>query len=188
MWPTNAGQVLLPIARATIDQRLGGNSAALNTALPAWVNQKGASFVTLTQSGQLRGCIGTLEPYRSLLEDVKENAVSAATRDPRFQRMHHDELAYTDIELSVLSPLEAMAFNSEKNALAQLRPGVDGIIFEWHGRRSTFLPQVWEQLPNPAEFMGHLKMKAGLPSNFWAEDVNLARYTVSKWREGDLNT
>lgn len=186
MWPTDAGQVLLPVARAAIEQALGGQSSASNSVLPAWVNQEGASFVTLTQAGQLRGCIGTLEPHRSLLEDVKANAVAAATRDPRFPRLQYAELAHTDVELSVLSPIVAMPVSSEEDALAKLRPGVDGIVLEWHGHRSTFLPQVWEQLSDPVEFLGYLKRKAGLAVDFWADDLQLGRYTVSKWTESGL--
>lgn len=178
------GQILLPIARSAI-------ASALDQALSApanapWLQEKGATFVTLTQGGELRGCIGTLEAHRPLLEDVKANAVAAALRDPRFAPLQHAELSYTRVEVSLLSASEAIAFESEQHALAQLRPEVDGIIFEYGHYRSTFLPQVWEQLPDPETFMAHLKHKAGLAPNFWAAGVKLSRYSVSKWKESDL--
>ena len=178
------GQTLLPIARAAI-------STALHRPLHAqedapWLQQPGACFVTLTQQGQLRGCIGSLEARRSLLADVKANAVAAALHDPRFPSLTLAELADTQVELSLLSPMQPMQFKDEADALAQLRPGTDGVVFEFERHRSTFLPQVWEQLPNVAEFMAHLKNKAGLPASFWASGVRLNRYTVDKWKESDL--
>lgn len=175
------GRVLLPIARAAIARALGIAQSADESA--PWLAERGACFVTLIQHGELRGCIGTLEPHRSLLADVKSNAVSAALRDPRFAPLSPPELGVTAIEISLLSPTAAIAFDSESDALAQLRPGVDGVIFEFNGYRSTFLPQVWEQLPTPPQFMAHLKRKAGLPEDFWAQGVRLSRYTVRKLHE-----
>ena len=178
------GQILLPLVRSAIASALGQALGA--PAHAAWLQEKGATFVTLTQGGELRGCIGTLEAHRPLLEDVQANALAAALRDPRFAPLQHAELSYTRVEVSLLSASEAIAFESEQHALAQLRPEVDGIIFEFGRYRSTFLPQVWEQLPDPETFMAHLKHKAGLAPNFWAVDVKLSRYTVSKWKESDL--
>ena len=178
------GKVLLPIARAAIAHALNVPRAADETA--PWLAEHGACFVTLTQDGELRGCIGTLQAHRSLLADVKSNAVSAALRDPRFVPLSAAELDITAVEVSLLSPTEAMHVEHEADALAQLRSGVDGIVFEYGRYRSTFLPQVWEQLPQPRQFMAHLKRKAGLPDNFWAEGVRLSRYTVTKWREQEL--
>ena len=178
------GQILLPLARSAIASALGQAQGA--PAHAAWLQEKGATFVTLTQGGELRGCIGTLEAHRSLLEDVQANALAAALRDPRFAPLQHAELSYTRVEVSLLSASEAIAFESEQHALAQLRPEVDGIIFEYGHYRSTFLPQVWEQLPDPETFMAHLKRKAGLAPNFWAAGVKLSRYTVAKWKESDL--
>jgi AmmeMemoRadiSam system protein A len=179
------GTVLLPIARAAIAQALGLVHEADETA--PWLEEPGACFVTLTQEGELRGCIGTLEPRRSLLMDVKGNAVSAALRDPRFLPLTADELDITAVEVSLLSPTQAMDVAHEEHALAQLRPGIDGIVFEYGRYRSTFLPQVWEQLPQARQFMAHLKRKAGLPEDFWAEGVKLSRYTVTKWREQECS-
>ena len=181
---TNAGHTLLPIARASIARTLGRSLAANETA--PWLLDPGACFVTLTQQGELRGCIGSLEARRPLLADVKANAVAAAFHDPRFSPLVVNELEHTEIEISLLSPMQALRFSGEAEALAQLRPGVDGVVFEFGARRSTFLPQVWEQLPDTQEFMAHLKRKAGLPTSFWAAEVRLQRYTVSKWKESDL--
>jgi AmmeMemoRadiSam system protein A len=148
-----------------------------------WLQEPGASFVTLTQSGALRGCMGTLEVRQSLLADIQNNARAAAFHDPRFAPLAAQELEATDIEVSVLSALQPMRFGGEADALSQLRPGIDGVVFTFGHHRSTFLPQVWEQLPNPKTFMAHLKRKAGLAADFWADGVNLQRYTVTKWTE-----
>jgi AmmeMemoRadiSam system protein A len=178
---TEQGRILLPIARAAIAHALGIPQSADESA--PWLAERGACFVTLTQGGNLRGCIGTLEAHRSLLTDLKNNAVSAALRDPRFPPLSKEELGITTIEISLLSPTKPLTFTGEADALAQLRPGVDGVVFEYDGYRSTFLPQVWEQLPIPQEFMAHLKRKAGLPDDFWEPGVRLSQYTVTKWNE-----
>ncbi|HEX7971978.1 MAG TPA: AmmeMemoRadiSam system protein B [Thiobacillus sp.] len=175
------GATLLKLARAEIAQRFG--PAGHVSADAPWLAEHGACFVTLTRNGELRGCIGTLEAHRPLAVDVRENAVAAAFRDPRFMSLSAAEFDAIRVEVSLLSPTEALVVASEDHALASLRPGVDGVVFEYRHSRSTFLPQVWEQLPEPAEFMAHLKRKAGLPADFWAEDVRLSRYTVSKWKE-----
>jgi AmmeMemoRadiSam system protein A len=182
---TETGRTLIALARAAIARRLGEHASA-PAANAAWLRAPGATFVTLMREGKLRGCIGTLEARRPLAEDVAENAVSAAFSDPRFTPLTRDELGDTEIEVSLLSAAEPLPVDDEAAVLAQLRPGIDGVIFEYGRHRSTFLPQVWEQLAEPAEFMAQLKYKAGLPPDFWSDDVKLARYTVSKWREADL--
>ena len=184
MTSTNPGQTLLPIARASIAGALGQHLDAREEA--PWLQEPGACFVTLTQQGELRGCIGTLEARRPLLADVKANARAAAFQDPRFSPLVARELEHTEIEVSLLSSMQAMAFSSQADALAQLRPGVDGVLFEYGHFRATFLPQVWEQLPAASAFMAHLKRKAGLSPDFWAPDVRMQRYTVSKWKEADF--
>lgn len=184
MESNNKGQILLPIARASIADALGRPLHANEDAI--WLQDNAACFVTLTQEGQLRGCIGTLEAYRSLLEDVKANARSAAFHDPRFSPLKSKELDYTEIEVSLLSPTQPLGFTDEQDALAQLQPGIDGVVFEFGRYRSTFLPQVWEQLPDSKEFMAHLKQKAGLLPDFWSDQVRLYRYSVSKWKEHDI--
>lgn len=143
----------------------------------------GATFVTLTQDGALRGCIGSLQAHRALDQDVRANAVAAAFRDPRFPPLTAEELPRTRVEVSLLSEPQPMSFSDEADALRQLRPNLDGVIFSAAGRRSTFLPQVWEQLSGPAQFMAHLKQKAGLAADYWGPDVTLQRYEVRKWKE-----
>lgn len=181
---TEQGTTLLALARSAIGQALQVPKAATAVqSASSWLTALGASFVTLTQAGELRGCIGTLQAWRPLQEDVQTNAVAAALRDPRFTPLGPHELARTRVEVSVLSAPQPLEFDSEADALAQLRPGVDGIVLEWGRHRSTFLPQVWEQLPEPTDFVAHLKHKAGLPAGFWAPDLRLQRYTVAKWKE-----
>ncbi len=175
------GSTLLKLARSEIASKLGHEVPS--PAQAGWLAEPGASFVTLTRQGELRGCIGTLEAHRPLGLDVRENAVAAAFRDPRFMPLSRAEFDDIRVEVSVLSPAEALAVDDEVAALAALRPNVDGVVFEYRHFRSTFLPQVWEQLPEPAGFLAHLKRKAGLPMDFWAEGVRLSRYTVSKWKE-----
>ncbi|MDD4927968.1 MAG: AmmeMemoRadiSam system protein A [Gallionella sp.] len=179
--PTDRGAVLLPIARAAISHALNIPCVADESA--PWLHEPGACFVTLTQQGQLRGCIGSLEAYRSLLADIKSNAVAAALHDPRFMPLTARELGITRIEISLLTPPSEIIHRDETDARHQLRCGTDGVIFEFGPFRSTFLPQVWEQLPEPDEFMAHLKRKAGMPADFWDEGVRLSRYSVSKFIE-----
>ena len=175
------GTTLLKLARNEIASKLGHPAAKPSKA--PWLQEPGASFVTLTRQGELRGCIGTLEAHRPLGVDVRENALAAAFRDPRFMPLTRGEFDEIRVEVSLLSPTEPIEVKDEAAALAVLRPHVDGVVFEYGHYRSTFLPQVWEQLPEPAEFLAHLKRKAGLSMDFWAEQVRLSRYTVSKWKE-----
>ncbi len=175
------GALLTRLARAAIATRLGGAGATL--PCPDWMRKPGATFVTLTQKGQLRGCIGSLEAHRPLSDDLLENARAAAFRDPRFPPLEADELPHTRVEVSILSPAEPMTFTDQADLLRQLRPGVDGLILEHGHHRGTFLPQVWEQLPRPADFLAHLKRKAGLAADFWAPDLKVSRYTVEKYKE-----
>jgi AmmeMemoRadiSam system protein A len=175
------GALLLKLARGAIAERLG-----FPIELPGRVDalaEPGATFVTLLREGSLRGCVGSLEPLRPLFEDVRENALGAAFRDPRFPPLAREEFHNIRMEVSLLSPLEPLAAASQDELLALLRPGVDGLVFQYGHHRSTFLPQVWESLPEPLDFLEHLKRKAGLPFGFWAQGVNVWRYTVSKWKE-----
>jgi len=177
------GRLLLDLASAAIARRLG--LTAPEPARLKWLDEDGASFVTLTRRGALRGCIGTLSAYRPLGEDVAENAQAAAFRDPRFPPLLAGEFADTRVEVSVLGAATPLPVTDEAEACAKLRPGIDGVILEHHGRRATFLPQVWEQLPDPALFLAQLKLKAGLPADFWAADLHVQRYPVEKFREGE---
>lgn len=175
------GTTLLTLARNAIAGHFGLPQSPVADCPE--LHDMGATFVTLTQHGNLRGCIGSLEAWRPLARDVQENALAAAFRDPRFNALRADELPVTRVEVSLLTPAEPISFSSEADALAQLRPNIDGVIFTAGHRRSTFLPQVWEQLPEAAVFMAHLKQKAGLPASYWGSDVRLERYTVKKWKE-----
>ena len=175
------GAALLVRARNAIAGEFGRDAAA-EQAHPA-LHQPGATFITLTQRGALRGCIGSLESWRPLDQDVRANARAAAFRDPRFMPLNEDELDATRVEVSLLTAAVPMSFTSEADAIHQLRPNVDGVIIECGLHRGTFLPQVWESLPEPRLFMAHLKQKAGLSPNFWSADVKLSRYEVQKWTE-----
>jgi AmmeMemoRadiSam system protein A len=175
------GQALLTLARNAIGARFAFDSRTV-APHPA-LSQPGATFVTLTQKGVLRGCIGSLEAFRPLADDVAENAIAAAFRDPRFPPLAKNELASTRVEVSLLEAAEAIVFSDEADAIARLRPGIDGLILTHGNRRATFLPQVWEVLPDPRRFMSQLKQKAGLPSDFWDDEMTLSRYGVQKWKE-----
>lgn len=183
-WNAARGRLLVRIARDSLTEALGLGVAA--DYREPWLQELGATFVTLTRWGKLRGCVGTIRAYRSLFDDVWLNARASAFHDTRFPPVEQDELAHLKIEVSLLSHPEPLPpFLREEEALAALRPGVDGVIFETGTHRSTFLPQVWEQLPDPRDFLAHLKNKAGLPEDFWGPDVRLQRYVVRKWVEGE---
>ena len=176
------GELLLALARDAIGERFG-HAARSVESLPR-LEEHGATFVTLMHKSRLRGCIGSLEAHRPLHHDVRANAVAAAFSDPRFAPLAEEEFVVCSVEVSLLSAPELMSFTDETDALAQLRPGVDGVIL-FHGcRRSTFLPQVWEALPEPERFMAQLKQKAGLRPELWDDQIMLARYQVQKWKEG----
>ena len=179
------GARLVHLARAALNAAVGlpaGHDEAV-----ADLQTPGATFVTLTQAGQLRGCIGSLQAQRPLAEDVRENAVAAALHDPRFAPVSAGEAPGLRVEVSVLTPAQALPFVNQAHALWQLQPGRDGVVFECvhqgRLRRSTFLPQVWEQLPHAVTFMAHLKAKAGLPQDFWSPEVRLSVYRVQKFLE-----
>ncbi len=151
---------------------------------PEHLRARRACFVTLTRGGQLRGCIGHLEPVQTLIEDVAENAFSAAFRDPRFPPLQPNEFEEIRIEISVLGEPTPMAFTSEQDLVRQIRPGVDGLILEGPmGHRGTFLPSVWESLPDPRQFLAHLKLKAGLPADYWDDRMRVLRYTTEAFEE-----
>ena len=175
------GAVLLRLARAALGEALGAEPEP--PPEPDWLERPGACFVTLRIDGELCGCIGSLEAYRPLADDLRANALAAAFRDPRFPPLEAGQLPRVSIEVSLLSELEPVPFRDEADLLARLRPGVDGLVLEHDGHRGTFLPAVWRQLPRPEQFLEHLKLKAGLPPEFWAADVRISRYTVDSWSE-----
>ena len=148
---------------------------------PEHLQEKRATFVTLNINHNLRGCIGTLSPYRALVDDIAHNAYAAAFSDPRFPALGKQEYAQLEYHISVLSNTEPMQFGSEQDLLTQIRPGIDGLVLEDLGRRGTFLPSVWEQLPEPEEFLCHLKQKAGLAANYWSDTLQVSHYTVESF-------
>lgn len=171
--------ILLKVARDSIAHGLKtGRPLRLDIqSYPPELTVSRATFVTLERQGQLRGCIGMLEAIRPLVEDVAENAFSAAFHDPRFPPLADDEFAELDLHISILSPAEPISFSSEQDLIAQLQPGIDGLILQEGHLRGTFLPSVWEQLPDPRLFLRHLKQKAGLPPDYWSDTVKVSRYS-----------
>lgn len=175
------GEALLALARNAIGREFAGAPRVV-PSLPE-LQEPGATFVTLLREGRLRGCIGSLEASRPLADDVTHNARAAAFRDPRFDPLSAEEWPTTRVEVSLLAPAQALQFENEAELLAQLRPGEDGLILQWGHHRATFLPQVWESLPEKRQFLMELKRKAGLPQDFWEPGLSVARYHVAKWRE-----
>jgi hypothetical protein len=183
----DAGLALLAIARAAIGHRLGVHAEAPQVDFAPWLERPGASFVTLMLEGKLRGCIGSLAAARRLGEDVAENAQAAALRDPRFSPLTLEEWRRCQVEVSVLSGAKPLRFADEAEMLSQLRPGEDGVILEHEGRRATFLPQVWEGLPDKRQFLDELKRKAGIPADTRLARCKLWRYRVIKWQQPALH-
>lgn len=175
------GPTLLLIARGAIAEKLGMAGASIPAA--GWLDEPGASFVTLKRHGSLRGCVGTLVPVEPLGEDVASNARAAAFQDSRFPPLSVSEWPDTDIEVSVLSPLEPIRYESKHHLLTLLRPHVDGLVMEWEGHKGAFLPQVWDQVADPAAFLVHLTQKAGLPQDFWDDQIRISRFTVARFHE-----
>lgn len=178
---TELSTALLQTAREAIARAFGRDGAM--APQHAALDRPGATFVTLMQQGDLRGCIGTLRAHRPLRQDVEQNALAAAFCDPRFAPLTAVELDITRIEVSLLSASTPLPFADEDDLLQRLRPGVDGVVLEYLGRRATFLPQVWDGLPDPREFIVALKRKAGLAADFWHQEIRMSRYQVSKWQE-----
>jgi AmmeMemoRadiSam system protein A len=173
-------RLLLDVARESLEHGLahGRPLTVVVGDFAAPLREPRASFVTLHRQGRLRGCIGTLEAHRPLVVDVAANAYAAAFSDPRFPPLSREELADLDLSISILSPPQQLAFDSEEDLRAQLRPGVDGLILQDNGRRGTFLPSVWSELPDRRRFLEHLKLKAGLPGGYWSDSIRAFRYTV----------
>lgn len=173
-------ELLLKTARESIKHGLNkSRPLAVNLEdYPEELRKTRATFVTLEKKGQLRGCIGMLEATRPIIEDIAENAYSAAFRDPRFPPVDENEFEQLDIHLSILSSSEPISFTSEQDLISQIRPGIDGLILQEGARRGTFLPSVWESLGKPELFLNHLKQKAGLPDNYWSDTLKVYRYTT----------
>ncbi|MGO5287779.1 AmmeMemoRadiSam system protein B [Pseudoscardovia suis] len=210
--PADAGPVLLSIARRALEDALGIDSSDTahaaqsesesqhpNPAKPikpdslsarhrAWLHAPGASFVTLTEDGRLRGCIGTLTPHQSLEEDVAEHAVDAAFRDPRFPAVRPWEYPFLDVEVSVLGSPHPIDASSREAVERALTPGTDGLILGDGRHRATYLPQVWEQLPDPHDFVGQLLLKAGLPRDYWSDEMTAQTYRVTAFHDSGTAT
>ena len=184
MTDPDLGRALLTIARSAIGAELGLRSIA--NASHVALAQPAATFVTLKLADELRGCIGSLKPLRPLGVDVRENAIAAAFRDPRFPPLAVAEYEAVAVEISLLSADERLNVRDEADLLARLRPNVDGLVLEYGHHRATFLPQVWESLPEPRDFLVALKRKAGLPGDFWSPRVSVSRYGVTKWVESEF--
>jgi AmmeMemoRadiSam system protein A len=174
----NDKSTLLALARQSITE-------GLRTHKPLQVNvndysaplcNPGACFVTLSINHKLRGCIGSLEARQALVKDICDNAFASAFRDPRFPPLSSTELEQIHIEISVLTPLQEITFTSQENLLKQIEPFRDGLLLEDGNHRGTFLPLVWEQLPDKYAFLSHLKQKAGLPANYWSGTLRCYRY------------
>lgn len=173
-------RVLLDLATASIDHglRTGSQMSVDPSEYPDELRARRATFVTIERDGQLLGCIGTIVARMPMVADVVKNAYSAVFHDPRCPRLSLRDLERLDIHISVLSEPEPVAFTSEQDLLEQLRPGVDGLLLEDGFARGTFLPVVWESLPEPEDFLAHLKMKAGLPPTYWSDTIRISRYTT----------
>lgn len=180
--------LLLDLARQSVVAGLGRDAAAPPpdpSTLPPALLLPGASFVTLKRLGRLRGCRGLLEAARPLAHDVWHNAWASAFDDPRFPPLAASEVDDLDIGISVLSALERVLAQTEAELLGQLVPGEHGLVIALGPRRATFLPQVWQSLPEPAAFLGELKAKAGLPRDFWSPQLEAWRYSAQSIGAGD---
>jgi AmmeMemoRadiSam system protein A len=178
-WPlAQHGALLLDFARRSIRYGLfqGRPIAVALQELPGALTEPLASFITLELNGKLRGCVGTLDAIRPLVSDVAHNAYAAAFHDPRFPPITAAELDEIAIHISILTPAEEVAFSSEDDLVARLRPFVDGLIIQEGHQRGTFLPSVWRSLPDPKLFLQCLKQKAGMPRDYWSDTLKFYRY------------
>jgi len=169
---------LAALAAQVIQQALMATSMGAQRCEAERFTAPGASFVTLKQHSRLRGCIGSLEARRALRDDVAENALAAALRDPRFAPLAPLDLPSTEVEISVLSAPVALLFEDDQDFFRQLRPGIDGLIIEHQGRRATYLPSVWEQLPQAELFVHELRRKAGIERGVALRALRVQRYTT----------
>jgi uncharacterized protein len=179
-------KILIKIAREALEKSVRAEPLPkVNlSALPAALQDDGASFVTLTIAERLRGCIGTLQPYQPLAEDVQEHAVAAALEDPRFPKVKPQELAQISLEISVLSPRVPFCYVEPQELIEKIRPGVDGVVLQDGFRKATFLPQVWEKLPNAELFLSQLCSKMGAPADLWrTKPLNVYVYQVQEFHE-----
>ena len=177
---------LLAIARQAIEDGVRGKTLEqieLDELSPN-LREPGASFVTLTKKGELRGCVGALEAYQPLVEDVREHAIAAALQDYRFSPVAPEELSELIIEISFLTPPVQLEYKKPEELLDRLRPGIDGVIMREGMKRATFLPQVWQKLPDQTQFLGHLCQKMGVDENYWRKNIlKIFTYQVEEFHE-----
>jgi AmmeMemoRadiSam system protein A len=162
--------ILLKIAREAIGSRLNVRYVATELPIGSWLEELAATFVTLKIDGQLRGCIGTLTPIESLKESIRKNACNAAFHDNRFRPLTEEEFDRIHIDISILTESRELIYTDAENLISKLQPGKDGVTLRYGRSGATFLPQVWEQLPTPELFLGHLCRKAGLPESCWRDN------------------
>lgn len=179
-------QILLRIARESMERGVRGEKLSpldLKSMTPR-LKQDGASFITLTIRGELRGCIGALEPYQPLAQDVREHAIAAALEDPRFPQVKPAELDKIEVEISCLTVPEGLEYKDAEDLLAKLRPNMDGVILRDGFRRATFLPQVWEKIPDKADFLDNLCYKMGAAPEAWRrKHLEVLVYQVEEFHE-----
>lgn len=179
-------QILLKIARQALEASVRRRSLPpLELAsMPARLQELGATFVTLTIAGQLRGCIGALEAQLPLVEDVREHAIAAALHDFRFNPVQPEELSHIEIEISRLTVPTPLQYVDPQDLITHLRPGVDGVVLRDGPCKSTFLPQVWEKLPDPEDFLSHLCQKMGASADLWQhKSLDVSIYQVEEFHE-----
>ncbi len=183
------GTELLRLARGSIEHGLAYNKPlpVRVEGMPDVMAEPAATFTTLRVDGKLRGCVGSLESVRPLAKDVAHTAFRAAFRDPRFDPVVQHELSNIRLEVAVLSPMEPFPVSDEADLLERLEPGTDGLVIGLGSRRATFLPKVWDQLPNPDAFLSALKMKCGLEKDFWSERLEFHRYRTTTYAEPGEN-
>lgn len=180
------GDILLKIARQALEESVHGKPLPKLDldSLPSSLSSDGASFVTLTIAGQLRGCIGTLQAHQPLAADVQEHAMAAALQDFRFPQVRPVELPSIEIEVSILTPAKPLAYDGPSDLVQKLKPGEDGVVMADGYRKATFLPQVWDSLPTAEEFLSHLCMKMGAPANLWKKkNLDISIYHVQEFHE-----
>lgn len=179
-------KILLRLARDAMERGVKGTGLPPldESSLTPRLRENGASFVTLTVRGRLRGCIGALEPYQPLAEDVREHAVAAALEDPRFPPVSERELNDIQLEVSRLTRPAPLEYQDAQDLLSRLRPHVDGVIIRDGFQRATFLPQVWEKIPDPVEFLNNLCQKMGASHDLWRKKhIDVLTYQVEEFHE-----
>jgi len=177
------GQLLLALARQTLCYKMGEGTAPARPDDPA-LSVQAATFVTLKIAGQLRGCIGNLEPVGPLWQGIRDNAINAAFNDYRFSPLTEKELPAVHLDISILSPAQPLVYRDPDELPVKLRPGIDGVILRDDHRSATFLPQVWQQLATPEQLLEHLCLKAGLPRDMWRQKkLEIFTYQVQCFEE-----